>query len=131
MKILFAVALVFTVCSAATLKKEAPKTVYAFGVAASFTDTVVYFTDIQLLDSASLTKEGFLMHREMYSYQLKNFVEDNHLLQNSTCMIYFSESKAKLQKESSRLMAKYKKGQSTMVQNLEVGRFKFVKPEEQ
>lgn len=61
-KILFAMALVLTMCSAFSLKKDHSKTVYAFGIAASFTDTVVYFTDIQILDSAKVSKEGFLTH---------------------------------------------------------------------
>ena len=93
-KILFAIALVFTMCSAFSLKKDHSKPVYAFGISASFTDTVVYFTDIQILDSAKVSKEGFLSHRELYSYQLKNYLEDNQLQQNSTCMIYFSENTA-------------------------------------
>ena len=42
-KILFAMALVLTMCSAFSLKKDHSKTVYAFGIAASFTDTVVDF----------------------------------------------------------------------------------------
>lgn len=96
-KILFAMALVLTMCSAFSLKKGHSKTVYAFGIAASFTDTVVYFTDIQILDSAKVSKEGFLTHRDLYSYQLKNYVEDNGLQQNSTCMIYFSENRKKLE----------------------------------
>ena len=50
-KILFAIALVFTMCSAFSLKKDHSKPVYAFGISASFTDTIVYFTDIQILDS--------------------------------------------------------------------------------
>ena len=75
-KILFAIALVFTMCSAFSLKKDHSKPVYAFGISASFTDTVVYFTDIQILDSAKVSKEGFLSHRELYSYQLKNYLED-------------------------------------------------------
>ena len=99
-KILFAMALVLTMCSAFSLKKDHSKTVYAFGIAASFTDTVVYFTDIQILDSAKVSKEGFLTHRDLYSYQLKNYVEDNGLQQNSTCMIYFSENRKKLEKEA-------------------------------
>ena len=57
-KILFAIALVFTMCSAFSLKKDHSKPVYAFGISASFTDTVVYFTEIQILDSVSLSKEN-------------------------------------------------------------------------
>ena len=45
-KILFAIALVFTMCSAFSLKKDHSKPVYAFGISASFTDTVVYKSDI-------------------------------------------------------------------------------------
>ena len=51
-KILFAMALVLTMCSAFSLKKDHSKTVYAFGIAASFTDTVENFTGIQKMESA-------------------------------------------------------------------------------
>ena len=95
-KILFAVALVFTLCSAFSLKKGGHKPVYAFGVSASFTDTVIYYTEIQMLDSVALDKNGFLPHRELYSYQLKNYLEFDKGLPNRTCMIYFSENKKKL-----------------------------------
>ena len=39
-KIVFAVMLVFTLCTAFTMKSHKP--VYAFGIAASFNDSVVY-----------------------------------------------------------------------------------------
>lgn len=129
-KILFAIALVFTMCSAFSLKKDHSKPVYAFGISASFTDTVVYFTDIQILDSAKVSKEGFLSHRELYSYQLKNYLEDNQLQQNSTCMIYFSENKKKLEKEATKILNKYKKNNRMTVSRIDSGKFHFTKPEE-
>ena len=129
-KILFAIALVFTMCSAFSLKKDHSKPVYAFGISASFTDTVVYFTDIQILDSAKVSKEGFLSHRELYSYQLKNYLEDNQLQQNSTCMIYFSENKKKLEKEATKILNKYKKNNSMTVSRIDSDKFRFTKPEE-
>ena len=52
-RILCAVALVFALCSAFTMKDK-EKAVYAFGVAASFNDSIVYYTDIQVLDSVEL-----------------------------------------------------------------------------
>ena len=127
-KILFAIALVFTMCSAFSLKKDHSKPVYAFGISASFTDTVVYFTEIQILDSVSLSKEGFLAHRELYSYQLKNYLEDNLLQQNS--MIYFSENKSKLEKEATKILNKYKKSRNMTVTRIEADKFRFTKPEE-
>ena len=129
-KILFAIALVFTMCSAFSLKKDHSKPVYAFGISASFTDTVVYFTDIQILDSAKVSKEGFLVHRELYSYQLKNYLEDNLLQQNSTCMIYFSENRKKLEKEATKILNKYKKNNRMTVSRIDSDKFRFTKPEE-
>ena len=129
-KILFAIALVFTMCSAFSLKKDHSKPVYAFGISASFTDTVVYFTDIQILDSAKVSKEGFLVHRELYSYQLKNYLEDNQLQQNSTCMIYFSENRKKLEKEATKILNKYKKNNRMTVSRIDSDKFRFTKPEE-
>ena len=129
-KILFAVALVFTLCSAFSLKKGGHKPVYAFGVSASFTDTVIYYTEIQMLDSVALDKNGFLPHRELYSYQLKNYLEDNQLQQNSTCMIYFSENKKKLEKEATKILNKYKKNNRMTVSRIDSDKFHFTKPEE-
>ena len=122
-KILFAIALVFTMCSAFSLKKDHSKPVYAFGISASFTDT-------QILDSAKVSKEGFLTHRDLYSYQLKNYVEDNGLQQNSTCMIYFSENRKKLEKEATKILSKYKRNRNTTVTRIDTDKFHFIKPEE-
>ena len=113
-KILFAMELVLTMCSAFSLKKDHSKTVYAFGIAASFTDTVVYFTDIQILDSAKVSKEGFLTHRDLYSYQLKNYVEDNGLQE----------------KEATKILSKYKRNRNTTVTRIDTDKFHFIKPEE-
>lgn len=130
-KILLAVALVFTLCSAFSFKKKAgAKTVYAFGVSASFTDTVVYYTEIQLLDSATLDKNGFLPHRELYSYQLKNYLEFEANQPNRTCMIYFAESKSKAEKEAGKVIGKYKKNKSISLEKINPEKFRFTKPEE-
>lgn len=123
-------ALLFSICSAFTLKKEYAKTVYAFGISASFTDTIVYFTDIQVLDSAKLSKEGFLTHRDLYSYQLKNYVEGNAMQKNSTCMIYFSESQKKLEKEATKILSKYKKSRNAVITRIDIDKFRFTKPQE-
>lgn len=129
-KILFVLALAFTMCSAFSIKKESHKPVYAFGVSASFADTVVYYTDVQLLDSVHLDKNGFLPHRELYSYQLKNFLEYEMKQPNRTCMIYFSDSKKKIDKEALKVLGKYQKNKSVVLQKIDPEKFRFVKPEE-
>ena len=128
-RILCAAACVFALCSAFTLK-EKEKAVYAFGVAASFNDSIVYYTDIQVLDSVELDKNGFLPKRDLYSYQLKNYLEYALQKPDYTCMIYFSENKNKLEKEAVKLKGKYKKSTGSALQRVEPAAFTFKKPQE-
>ncbi len=128
-RIIFAVALAFMFCSAFTLKNK-EKQVYAFGIAASFNDSVVYCTEIQVLDSAELDKNGFLPKREQYTYQLKNHLEYEMKKPDYTCMIYFSESKGKLEKEAAKVKGKYKKGNGQVLQTVSSAEFTFKKPQE-
>lgn len=128
-RIIIAVALAFMFCSAFTLKNK-EKQVYAFGIAASFNDSVVYCTEIQVLDSAELDKNGFLPKRELYTYQLKNHLEYEMKKPDYTCMIYFSESKGKLEKEAVKVKGKYKKANGQVLQTVNPAEFTFKKPQE-
>ena len=128
-RMLLALALVFMVCSAFTMKKGEDKPVYVFGIAASFSDTVVYYTPVQLVDSVVLDRHGFLPRRELYSYQLKNYVEYSLGKPNYTCMIYFSEKKVKLEREATKIIDKYRKD-NVSVQMLDGKDFVFEKPKE-
>ncbi len=105
------------------------KPVYIYGVAASFTDTVVYYTDIQPLDSVYLNGHGFLPQRELYSYQLKNYLEYDKKLPNRTCMVYFSNNRKKLDKQFTKFLSKYKKSSGQVLQLIDPEEFKFKKPE--
>jgi hypothetical protein len=126
-KIALLFVVVLTVCSAASKQS---KPVYAFGFSASFTDTVVYYTEIQVLDSVSLDKSGFLPYRDHYSYQLKNYLEYQKGEKNRTCMIYFSNNRAKLSKEQAKLLARYKKDKAIKQEELKQSEFSFKKPED-
>lgn len=81
------------------------------------------------MDSTALDKNGFLPKRDLYSYQLKNYLEYDLKKPDYTCMVYFSESKKKLEKEAVKVKAKYKKG-TMVLQAIESGKFSFKKPEE-
>ncbi|WP_321332261.1 hypothetical protein [uncultured Bacteroides sp.] len=126
-KIALSLLLAFVICSAFSFKKD-KKTVYAFGVSTSFTDTVVYYTDIQLLDSVQL-KNGFLPKRDLYSYQLKNYLEGVKGLPDRTCMIYFSKDKDKLGKELLKFISKYQKSKAVTLQKVDTVEFHFTKPQ--
>ena len=56
--------------------KDEMKRIYIFGFASSFNDSIVCFTDVQAVDSAWLnSKNHFLVSREYYSYQLRDYLE--------------------------------------------------------
>ena len=112
-RILCAVALVFALCSAFTMKDK-EKAVYAFGVAASFNDSIVYYTDIQVLDSVELDKNGFLPKRDLYTYQLKNYLEYNLKKPDYTVKV----------------KGKYKKSKNMVLQVVKPEAFTFAKPQE-
>ena len=60
---------------------------YMFGFAASFTDSIVFFTDIQEVDSVWLTPKKYLAGKSNYSYQLRNFCTDSLGFKNRTVVV--------------------------------------------
>ena len=95
--------------------------VYLAGVSASFTDSLVYFTDVQYLDSAAVD-------RALYSIQLKDYLEQKQDGKNRTCFMFFSRKKKNVQKELKKLKEKYTKGGSLFLQDVNA-EFKFEKPD--
>lgn len=100
--------------------------VYMTGVSASFTDSLVYFTGIQYIDSAAIGTNGLLLDRSMYSMQLKDYIEQNQNGKNRTCFVYYNQKKKKLQKEVSKLKQRYQKNKSILVLDVNPD-FKFEK----
>lgn len=124
-------ALIASVVVPALAKKPKDKNkygVYMVGASASFTDSLVYFTDIQRVDSAALGEKGLLQGRAQYSTQLKDFLEENGKGKNRTCFVYYNVKKKKLQKELSKLKLKYQKNKSVLLQEVSP-EFKFEKAE--
>lgn len=102
--------------------------VYLAGVSASFADSLVFFTDIQFVDSAAVDEKDMLVGRASYSYQLKDYLEQKQGEQNRTCFMFFNRKKAKLEKEMKKLKEKYQKGGTLVVRDVDSS-FKFEKPE--
>lgn len=121
---------VLVLCSAFSLKGNKNKEVYIVGVSASFTDSLVYFTEVQVLDSVSLDNNRMLPNRSHYSYQLKNYLEQQEGLENRTCFVYFSTRRATLEKTVTKLKGKYQKGKTMLIRQVNPNAFRFTKPEE-
>lgn len=110
----------------ATAKPKQTK-VYVFGVSISYTDSLTFITDIQPLPTAYVdTKTGFLYDRSIYSQQLQMWIEANKRQPETTCAIFFSKNRGRLEKKFLKLQNKIRKDRSTKLQALDAGEFKFV-----
>ena len=130
-KIFASLFLVLMVCSAFSLKgKNKENGMYMAGVSASFTDSLIYFTDVQFVDSVVLDKNKLLPLRELYSEQLEDYLENNLGLKDRTCFIYFDYKKDKVEKAIKKMKSKYLKDGKAVLK--EVGNdFKFTKTVEE
>ncbi|MCR4583579.1 MAG: hypothetical protein K5764_08525 [Prevotella sp.] len=73
---------------------------YIFGMIANFTDSVVYFTDIQTVDSAWYdSKTKFLQGRNYYSEQLRNHSSEQLKKPHSTSIVVFAVKRKDIEKK--------------------------------
>lgn len=128
-KVLVPLFFVMMVCSA-FMPKDKAKGVYMVGVSASFADSLVYFTDIQFMDSVMLDKKTTLLpERNQYSEQLDEYLEQIKGINYRTSFIYFNENKQKLEKVIKKMREQYKEGGKSILRELG-SEFKFRKAEE-
>ena len=105
---------------------------YMFGFSASFTDSTLYITDIQDVPGASYdTKSKFLLGRDVYSTQLKEFLTEKKDQPNRVCIVMFATTKKEAEKKYQKFKKKYagKNGVIRGMQYLTVDEFKFEAPE--
>ena len=91
--------------SAANKKSD----IYAFGFSASFNDSTVYFTDIQLVKDVTIEhKSHFLENRDLYSKQLSQHLSDQGMPAR-VCVIFFDAKLKNIEKQFTKLKKKYAK----------------------
>ena len=100
--------------------------VYITGVSASFSDSLVYFTNIQYVDSAAVDDKDLLVGRAEYSMQLKEYLEKKLGLERRTCAVFYSDSKAKADKKYQKLYKTYNNGGTSSVIKLGTDEFRYV-----
>ena len=89
-------------------KKVKTDHMYMFGFSASFKDSTIYITDIQDVQGAWYnTKTKFLLGRDNYSYQLKEYMANQQQQPNRVCMVFFATSKKKAEKQLQKIKKKY------------------------
>lgn len=95
------------VASKAMAEEKIVPGVYAFGMSASFSDSTVYITDIQWIDSVWMdTKTGFILERGSYSNQLRNYLSLKGV-EYPTCIFFFDKKMKKLGKKFRQIKEKY------------------------
>jgi hypothetical protein len=119
---------VFAAVSAVQAKGKEEKTVYLLGASFSFSDSVVYFTEIMPVEGAKLdAKTKFLLHRQYYAYELKDYMNFQENMPGRTSVIYFSEKRSKLEKQAAKIKKRLVEKDGKTVRYLG-DKFKFVKP---
>lgn len=100
--------------------------IYIFGFAASFLDSVVYITDIQLMDSAYVEKKSkFLMDRAVYSDQLQSFIEEEGGFQNYTCAVIYELKKKDIDELYEKIKKRYIANENLIVKQITLNDFQF------
>ncbi len=103
-------ALLMTVAMPQQIQAKRIKTnkMYMFGFSASFQDSVIYMTDVQEVEGAWYdTKTKFLLGRQHYSYQLKDFLTNTYQQPNRVCMVMYALSRKEAEKKFIKLRKEY------------------------
>ncbi len=126
--ILLSLLLATTMPTEIQAKKVMKPIMYMFGFSASFQDSIIYMTDVQEVKNVWYdSKTKFLLGREHYSSQLKNYLENSMQQPNRVCVVMFAETR----KEAEKLFIKMRKEYTIKakgrydVRYLTTGEFKF------
>lgn len=107
--------------SAANKKSD----IYAFGFSASFNDSTVYFTDIQLVKDVTIEhKSHFLENRDLYSKQLSQHLSDQEMPAR-VCVIFFDAKLKNIEKQFTKLKKKYAKNGKYELKYVGANEFQF------
>ena len=109
-KNIFFLVVAMLICCVATLSAKKPKTVYVMGVSYSFSDSIVYFTEIQKMENIQFSDaHKFLPDRQHYSYELTDFMESNEGMPGRLSALYYAEKLTSLQKKAEKLKKRFLK----------------------
>ena len=98
-------------------KKKIQTEVYVWGVSLSFSDSIVYFTEIQHVEGA-IIEDKLLPNRHLYAYELKDYMSYEEGKPGRTSFIYFSDKRSKLEKKEQKVKKKLIEGGEKSVRYL-------------
>ena len=103
----FAVMLLMLFCCCAVCVAKKPKTVYLMGVSYSFSDSIIYFTEIQKMDSIVFdAPHKLLPNRQHYSYELTDYMAFSENMPGRPSALFYAKSLSAMQKKEAKLKKK-------------------------
>ncbi len=124
---LLAIGLALAWASSPLQAKVEQKPVYICGYAINFTDSTVFLTEVQCIDTAYVeSKNGFLMDRNQYSSQLNHYMKKHSGGKNYTCMVLFDRKQSRLQKRVEKIRKRNGKDYGTHLKTLSTAEFQFI-----
>lgn len=103
--------------------------VYLFGVCQQLTDSMVYITSIQEIDSIDLAKKTkFLPFRSEFSIQLKEYMEGTLQRRYQTACVFYSPKRKKISKKFYKIKKRYLDNSYMRIVMLDEARFRFKHP---
>lgn len=106
--ILFSLLLTMALPQETQAKHEKVPQMYMFGFSASFQDSIIYMTDVQEIQGVWYdTKTKFLLGRQHYSYQLKNYLTNSKQQPNRVCVVMFALTRKEAERKFIKLRKEY------------------------
>jgi hypothetical protein len=101
--------------------------VYMYAASFSILDSVLYVSDIQLVNDVTVNNKWFVKDRLVFEKQFTDYVCGNDINESIMTSLLFSEKEKQLIKKKERLIKRNKK--KNRFKLYEIPDFKFVKPE--
>ena len=97
---------------------------YIYGIAFSPTDSVIYMTDIRMLENVTIDKKTqFLASRNEYASQMKTYMESVGIT-DYVCATVFKPTYSEIQKDYTKLKKQYEK-KGVLINTIDQLKFQF------
>lgn len=111
--------------SAKPKKEKKVDELYIYGIAASFNDSTIYFTDIQQMRGVWMdSKKMFVSYSQEYSAQLRNYMESKGMPKR-VCTFFYDKKYKKLKKRYDKMKNKYVKSGKYDIRYIDMLEFQF------
>lgn len=102
------------------------KPVYMIGVAMSLTDSVVFITDMHLVDSVTVEKKTkFLKDRQLYSFQLQRYLEATYKVGPYVPAVFFGPKRKTMERHYLSLHKRYVQSKEFRMVLVDQSQFRF------